>query len=62
MPAVEGAIYAHEVSRLFEENRVRPLAYDSSGIVHGVMDLGYGVMTMVLVQKFQFGTFIRLKI
>lgn len=51
-PAVKGAVFANEVAALYAENRVRPLDYDSSGVVHVVMDLGYGVMAAVLVQKF----------
>lgn len=52
LPAVEGAIFAAEVARLQEQGRVIPLDYDPKGKVHVVMDLGYGVMTAVLVQKF----------
>lgn len=52
LPAVEGAIFANEVRRLEEEGRVMPLDYDPKGKVHVVMDLGYGVMTAILVQKF----------
>lgn len=52
LPAVEGAIFAAEVARLQNEGRVRPVDYDPKGVVHVVMDLGYGVMTAVLVQKF----------
>ncbi len=52
LPAVEGAIFANEVAKLFEESRVRPLDYDPMGKVHGIMDLGWGVMTMVLAQRF----------
>lgn len=52
LPAVEGAIFATEVARLTEQGRIRPLDYDSSGKVHVIMDLGYGVMTAILAQKF----------
>jgi phage terminase large subunit len=52
LPAVEGAIFAAEVAKLQERGRYRPIDYDSSGRVHVVMDLGYGVMTAILVQKF----------
>ena len=52
LPAVEGAIYANEVAKLFEEGRVRPLDHDSSGLTYGIMDLGWGVMAMTIVQRF----------
>lgn len=52
LPAVEGAIFANEVAKLYEESRVRPLEYDPMGKVHGIMDLGWGVMTMILAQRF----------
>jgi phage terminase large subunit len=52
LPAVEGAIFANEVARLYEEGRVRLLDYDPKGLVHGVMDLGWGVSTMILAQRF----------
>ncbi len=52
LPAVEGAIFAAEIARLQEQGRVLPLDYDPRGKVHVVMDLGYGVMTAILVQKF----------
>lgn len=52
LPAVEGAIFATECARLSEQRRIRPLDYDSSGKVHVIMDLGYGVMTAILAQKF----------
>ena len=52
LPAVEGAIFANEVAKFLEENRFRPVDYDPMGKVHGIMDLGYGVMTMVLAQRF----------
>lgn len=52
MPAVEGAIFANEVAQLHEDGRVRPLDYDPKGRVYGVMDLGWGVMTLALAQRF----------
>lgn len=52
LPAVEGAIFANEVAKLYEQSRVRPLDYDPMGLVHGIMDLGWGVQTMVLAQRF----------
>jgi len=52
LPAVEGAIFADEVAKMFEQGRVRPLDYDPKGVVHGVMDLGWGVMSLILVQRF----------
>lgn len=52
LPAVEGAIFANEIDTLYNEKRVRPLDYDSSGQLHGIMDLGWGVQTIVLAQRF----------
>lgn len=52
LPAVEGAVFADEVAALYENRRIRPLDYDPHGKVHVVMDLGYRVMTAVLVQRF----------
>lgn len=52
LPAVEGAIFAAEVARMQEQGRVRPLEYDPKGKVHIIMDLGYGVMTAILAQRF----------
>lgn len=37
----EGAIYRHEVERLYSENRVRPVPYDPLLKVHTVWDLGW---------------------
>jgi len=37
----EGAIYRHEIERLYEENRVRPVPYDPLLKVHTVWDLGF---------------------
>lgn len=52
LPAVEGAIFANEVSRFQQEGRLRPLNINPMGRVHGIMDLGWGVMTMCLAQRF----------
>lgn len=52
LPAVEGAIFAGEVAKFIEEGRNRVVDHDPMGKVHGIMDLGYGVMTMVLAQRF----------
>ena len=51
-PTVKGAIFANEVAKLFEDGHVRPLDYESTGRVHVIMDLGYGVMSAILAQKF----------
>lgn len=37
----EGAIYRHEIERLYSENRVRPVPYDPLLSVHTVWDLGW---------------------
>lgn len=52
LPAVEGAIFAGEVAKFQEDGRYRVVDHDPMGKVHGIMDLGYGVMTMVLAQRF----------
>ena len=52
LPAVEGAIFANEVSRFQQEGRHRRIDYDPMGRVHMVMDLGFGVMVGILVQRF----------
>lgn len=52
LPAVEGAIFAGEVAKFEQEGRYRPIDIDPMGLVHGIMDLGWGVMTMVLAQRF----------
>lgn len=52
LPAVEGAIFAREVAELQESGRIRLLDYDPKGLVHVIMDLGYGVMSAILAQKF----------
>jgi phage terminase large subunit len=52
LPAVEGAIFAGEVALFEQERRYRELDIDPMGLVHGVMDLGWGVTAMLLVQKF----------
>jgi phage terminase large subunit len=52
LPAVEGAIFAGEVALFEQERRYRDIDIDPMGLVHGIMDLGWGVMTMVLAQRF----------
>ena len=52
LPAVEGAIFAHEVGEFQTQGRFMPLDYDAKGKVHVVMDLGYGVTTWALWQRF----------
>ena len=52
LPAVEGAIFANEMARLRQENRIRKLDLDPMGKVYGIMDLGWQVSTMVIAQKF----------
>ena len=37
----EGAIYRHEMTKVYEEHRVRPVPYDPLLKVHTVWDLGY---------------------
>lgn len=50
--AVEGAIYAKEVSALYETGRVRPCPYDPLLPVHTVWDLGWNDQTsVILVQR-----------
>jgi phage terminase large subunit len=50
--AVEGAIFAKEVSALYESNRVRPVPYDPLLPVHTVWDLGWNDQTsIILVQR-----------
>ena len=50
--SVEGAIYAKEVTALYESNRVRPVPYDPLLPVHTVWDLGWnGQTSIVLVQR-----------
>jgi phage terminase large subunit len=50
--AVEGAIYAKEVSALYESGRVRPCPYDPLLPVHTVWDLGWNDQTSIaLVQR-----------
>jgi phage terminase large subunit len=51
-PAVEGAIYYKEVSKLRSEGRLHPVPYDPMLKVHVVCDLGYNdFMSLLLVQK-----------
>lgn len=52
LPAVEGAIFANEVAKFQQDGRILNLDYDPKGQVHGVMDLGWGVMTLALWQRF----------
>ena len=52
LPAVEGAIFATEVSDFQQEGRFRLVDYDALGKVYVVMDLGYGVTTWALCQRF----------
>jgi phage terminase large subunit len=48
----EGAIYRHEIERLYEENRVRPVPYDPLLKVHTVWDLGWNdAMTIGFWQR-----------
>lgn len=51
-PAVEGAIYAHEIDALIRGNRVCNVPYDPLLRVHTVWDLGWNdAMSIILVQK-----------
>lgn len=52
LPAVEGAIFSNEVAKFQEEGRFLALDHDPKGKVYGVMDLGWGVMTLALWQRF----------
>lgn len=48
----EGAIYRHEIERLYEENRVRQVPYDPLLKVHTVWDLGWNdAMSIGMVQR-----------
>lgn len=48
----EGAIYRHEIERLYEEKRVRPVPYDPLLKVHTVWDLGWNdAMTIGCFQR-----------
>ncbi len=48
----EGAIYRHEVVRMYDEKRVRPVPYDPLLKVHTVWDLGWNdAMTIGLWQR-----------
>lgn len=48
----EGAIYRHEIERLYEENRVRAVPYDPLLKVHTVWDLGWNdAMTIGFFQR-----------
>lgn len=51
-PAVEGAIYAHEIDQMQREGRVRSVPYDPMLKVHAVWDLGWAdAMAIILVQR-----------
>lgn len=51
-PAVEGAIYYREVSRLRAEGRLHAVPYDPMLKVHVICDLGYNdYMSLLLVQR-----------
>lgn len=52
LPAVEGAIFANDLAVFLEQGRHRVVDHDPMGLVYGIMDLGFGVMTMVLAQRF----------
>jgi phage terminase large subunit len=52
LPAVEGAIYADEVASFQTDGRFMRIDHDTRGKVYIVMDLGYGVTTMALWQRF----------
>lgn len=48
----EGAIYRHEIERLYAENRVRAVPYDPLLKVHTVFDLGWNdAMTIGFLQR-----------
>lgn len=48
----EGAIYRHEIDRLYEEKRVRQVPYDPLLKVHTVWDLGWNdAMSIGMVQR-----------
>lgn len=51
-PAVEGAIYYHEVSKLKNSGRLANVPYDPMLKVHVVVDLGFNdFMSLILVQR-----------
>lgn len=51
-PAIEGAIYYHEVARLKSEGRVGNVPYDPMLRVHVITDLGFNdYMSLILVQR-----------
>lgn len=51
-PAIEGAIYYKEVSKLRHEGRLHAVPYDPMLKVHVIADLGYNdYMSLLLVQK-----------
>ena len=51
-PAVEGAIYHHEVAALTEEGRICNVPYDPGLLAHVVIDLGFNdTMAIAVVQR-----------
>jgi len=51
-PAVEGAIYYHEIQKAIKENKICDVPYDPMLRVHVVMDLGWNdAMAIALVQR-----------
>ena len=49
---VVGVIYAREILQMVEENRIRPVPYDSRLPVHRIWDLGWNdAMSIIMVQK-----------
>lgn len=51
-PAVEGAIYAHEIEAMLSSGRLRNVPYDPLLKVHTVWDLGWNdSMSIILVQQ-----------
>lgn len=51
-PAIEGAIYYNEVSKLRSSNRLTNVPYDPMLKVHVITDLGYNdYMSLILVQR-----------
>jgi phage terminase large subunit len=51
-PAVQGAIYASEISSAISEGRITHVPYDPRALVHSVWDLGWNdSMTIVMVQR-----------
>ena len=51
-PAVEGAIYYHEIQKAIKENKICNVPYDPMLKVHVIMDLGWNdAMSIALVQR-----------